>query len=114
MYSRGNRKVNVNFNDQCGRKGNKNFASTHSEGQSPKFNFTVYPNPITDRLLIHYDNKDSEVVISSISVIDATGKVVISNKNKKRVNFSSLTPSVYYLKILLSNGEVLNKTIIKE
>ncbi|WP_462279744.1 T9SS type A sorting domain-containing protein [Salinivirga cyanobacteriivorans] len=74
--------------------------------------FSVYPNPVSGNLYI-----ESDTDISEIRVIDVTGRYVRSESapgNKEMINLSDLEEGMYFVRLLLSNGEYETKRIIKE
>ena len=72
----------------------------------------IYPNPVTDVLTIN--NSSS---IESISLIDITGKLLMSrnnlNENEIRLNMNEFKAGVYYLKITGDNGQNKVHRIVK-
>lgn len=61
--------------------------------------FTVYPNPTTDYITIQ-----TEEIITSVTIIDITGKtfnVVLENNT---ANVKNLAPGIYYLHAVSTNG----------
>ncbi len=73
---------------------------------------SLYPNPVSNNLHI-----ESDADISAIRIIDAAGKYVRSENtagNKEMINLSGLTEGIYFVRLLLSNGETETKRIIKD
>lgn len=80
--------------------------------------FQVYPNPSNGPLNIKWNNpKDG---VQSIELYDLTGSQVknytITNKNSSTVemNISNVPSGLYILRFITTNGEVINKKIIKK
>jgi len=71
----------------------------------------IYPNPANNKLHIKFDHP----TLFTYSLYDLTGmELIVSNKaflNKAQVNTESLTPGIYFLKIL-SENEYLTKKIV--
>jgi len=91
------------------------FVETESECEALAVNETtienqifVYPNPIKRTLRISdFNNKISKIVI-----YDLLGNVILKT-NKNIIDFSKNKKSVYFLKILMKKGAIVNKKIIK-
>jgi hypothetical protein len=82
---------------------------------TPQFNqqaaLLISPNPVRDYLTI---KPDAGVTISSISVLDANGRIVIDDASSYTpVDVSHLANGVYYAKID-TDGGTFTKKIIKE
>lgn len=74
----------------------------------------MYPNPVSNFLNIEIQNFDT---IRSISLIDVTGKLVLSqanlNNHKTILNLSNLSPGMYLVKIQTSSNSLVKRLIIK-
>ncbi len=72
----------------------------------------VYPNPTNNKLNV--ETLDS---LKEVSISDFTGKVVFYNKdvrNKKlSIDISMFSSGLYIVKVVLDNGEIVSKKIIK-
>jgi Secretion system C-terminal sorting domain/Beta-propeller repeat len=74
-------------------------------------NFTISPNPVKDILNI---NTKENIEVSSISVYNTLGQLVLVNSNQNKViDVSSLTTGNYFIKIVSSEG-ISNGKFIKE
>ena len=72
---------------------------------------SIYPNPAKTVINIKYLN---EVQIEEVQIIDASGKVVMLQKEKNNsINIKNLPVGIYYLQIL-SNGNTTQKKFLKE
>jgi len=71
--------------------------------------FSLYPNPAKD-----FINIESPKTISSVAVMDITGKVVINVNNLKnnRINISDLLPGVYMVSVKDNNDNVSTQRLI--
>lgn len=68
----------------------------------------IYPNPATDQVSV--STKEN---VKSIEVYDLSGrKLAVSTT--KTINISTLSKGVYTMKILLENGEIHNKKLIRK
>ena len=84
------------------------FVATVSTAEEEKSTLQVYPNPVTDLLSI------TEPVVKAYSIIDATGKVVLSGQvdNANFINVVTLTQGVYWVDFqLIEGGNVVRKFI---
>lgn len=71
--------------------------------------FVIYPNPATDHISISSKN----TVISSLEIVNVVGKQVFSTTtNVNRVDVSSLTKGMYFLKINSDRKSTTKKIII--
>lgn len=70
-------------------------------------NFSVYPNPTTDRL-----NIECGQTISRIEVLDVAGRTVMSqNGNVNSINTKALTEGVYMLRVMTEAGVSAQKFV---
>ncbi|MGV4412760.1 GEVED domain-containing protein [Chryseobacterium sp. T1] len=74
-----------------------------------KANVSVYPNPFKDVLKIS-DVKDAK----SISVVDASGRVVATPKVSQELNLSNLGKGMYFVTVSYENGSTKSFKVIKE
>lgn len=78
-----------------------------------KNEISLYPNPVNDEINISI-SKNNPSKISSIKIMDLTGKLVkeeISITNK--IDISALTKGIYFLNILFDDQTLVAKKIIK-
>lgn len=72
-----------------------------------KSKLRLYPNPVTDELILSIDNS---VVLKGISVYDVSGKQLIQPDNfevhdlKLKINVSHLPSGIYFLKVATNEG----------
>ncbi|MCD7973177.1 MAG: thiol protease/hemagglutinin PrtT [Candidatus Azobacteroides sp.] len=75
--------------------------------------FSVYPNPVSDRIYI----SNEEFYIQSIKIYDLTGRVVkdikVNREDKISIPVSNLKAGTYLLSIFTSEGKVTKKIIKK-
>jgi hypothetical protein len=70
--------------------------------------FELYPNPVTNIVLVSTQEK-----INEIQIFDVTGKQVLVVKDSStNIDVSQLKPSIYFVKISTDKG-VLTKKLIK-
>jgi hypothetical protein len=77
----------------------------------------MYPNPSTGRLFVELKNTD--LSISKVQIFDLAGKVVLAEtvtniNNIHQLNASRLDAGVYFVNVVLSNGEQLTNKVIFE
>ena len=72
--------------------------------------FELFPNPAKDLLNI---NIDSSVKDFTFDVTDINGRKVISTKNQKQINISSLKPGVYLGTMETAKGKTTKKFIVQ-
>jgi hypothetical protein len=81
---------------------------------SSKQLFTVYPNPVSDKLNINLTGYEG---VSSISLIDVNGRTVAMQRTAQvnaQMNISKLAKGVYMVKVITAGGEVLNAKVVKQ
>jgi hypothetical protein len=71
-------------------------------------NMTIYPNPTSDFITINCDEVIDEIVINAIN-----GSEVIRTKSNE-VDLSALTPSIYFVNVMLQNGDVVRSKVIRK
>lgn len=77
--------------------------------ESDDLGIGIYPNPATNRLTIQ---NNENIKISSITIMDATGKLIKQyNSSKSHIDISDIEQGVYFVK-LIGGGKVLTKKII--
>ena len=72
---------------------------------------SIYPNPASDYILINY----GEVEVTSIKIIDITGRNVLTNSLKNQINkiyLNGLESGTYFVKFNSINGNHVIKTLI--
>ncbi len=81
--------------------------ATLSTPDSEVFDFSIYPNPTTDKLYINQiDN------LKKVEVINMNGQLVFSKENNlETIDVSHLQNGVYFLKVYAQNGSTAKKFI---
>ena len=69
---------------------------------------SIYPNPTNDYININCTEEISEVVISALN-----GSEVIRTKSNE-IDLSPLSPSIYFVNIMLQNGDVVRSKVIRK
>ncbi|WP_299672782.1 family 16 glycosylhydrolase [uncultured Polaribacter sp.] len=70
----------------------------------------IYPNPVKDFISIALD---TDVTIKNVQIFDITGKR-IREGNHAKMSLKNLKKGMYLVKIITSDGVIINKKIIKE
>lgn len=74
-------------------------------------NFDIYPNPLSNKLLIKNPNNNE----GNLVIFDSFGKNVLSlNRIENEINVQNFAPGIYFVKILFYNGISLTKKFLKE
>ena len=72
----------------------------------------IYPNPIKDYLAVDTSFQNQ---IASIEIINTLGQVILKENNvTNRIDTDKLQAGVYIAKIILKDGKVINRKIIKK
>lgn len=80
--------------------------------------FTVYPNPVSNEMLIRRSSNDNSVIVDTdarLSVADLNGKIVLQSLLKKStevIDVSKWTPGIYVVQIKTINGTTTNKVVV--
>lgn len=69
----------------------------------------IYPNPVSNILTVATVQQ-----VESIRIYSLVGQLIHSNMNIKTIDVSSVTNGVYMAEIKLSNGQTINKKIVKK
>ncbi|MFK7808392.1 MAG: T9SS type A sorting domain-containing protein [Saprospiraceae bacterium] len=90
------------------------FATEVSTKEISKSDIDIFPNPVNDILHIS-DRGANNSPLSSISIINLQGQVALVEyqniKNESRLDVSALAQGMYYVIVLLENGEKYYKQI---
>ena len=76
------------------------------------FDFTVYPNPTEEKLIIN-----SEHAMQKISIYNLVGqqiKTIQINAKSREINIGNLSEGTYILNLKLSNGASISRMIVKK
>ncbi len=78
------------------------------EGFESTGDFLVYPNPVTDIIYL-------PVALQSnvISIMDATGRLVMEKRNTQKIEMGNLQPGIYFLKAYRPDNSFYRTVIIK-
>lgn len=82
--------------------------STLATAEVKKLEFSIYPNPVTDLLMIKTPEK-----IVNISIYDASGKLVNTQFSNGQINMSMLPKGMYILKAVTDKAMYQQKLIKK-
>jgi hypothetical protein len=70
---------------------------------------TVYPNPVEHILEI-----SSDIEINKIEVINSDGRLVLTQINMNKIDFSNLINGVYFIKIYAGSGDEFIRKVVKK
>jgi hypothetical protein len=76
-----------------------------------KNDWKIYPNPVEGLLNIGANNMES---IEQISVLNVTGETVFLTKSISQIKVSQIPVGLYFLKIQLKDGSIINQRFIKQ
>jgi hypothetical protein len=82
-----------------------------ASNQFQKSKTSISPNPFTNNF-----NIQTEEIISNYTLIDISGKKLITTNSKNELDklSTSLNSGIYFLNMLLENGENVNFKVVKE
>lgn len=72
-------------------------------------NFSVYPNPFTDRIQLHLKDR-----MINLQLISSMGQVIYAGNEIEKNDFSTLPKGIYFIRYYENNGEEIHKKIIKQ
>ena len=83
--------------------------STAIQNQSVEANVLLYPNPAVDRIVVRGEN------LVSMKVYNAMGQFVAEYplQTATAINCKDWAAGMYYMSILMENGHVVNKKVVK-
>ncbi len=70
--------------------------------------FNIYPNPVTESFEI------LKTDVSKVELYNVNGNKVLSFYKQQSYNVESLTQGIYLVRVTSTNGEIMNKKIIKK
>ena len=74
----------------------------------------VYPNPVSDKIIVEFKNKDGKE--HTITIFDVPGqliKSVTSNNHKEVISIPALSKGIYFLKVSSDGISVTKKILVK-
>jgi len=85
-----------------------------NENDFTNINISIYPNPVTDILNIHFQNNADKV---SVQILDIMGRILYNEvlfniNNDVIINTSSMPSGTYVIRVINSN-DLLQKSFIK-
>ena len=87
---------------------NEGIAETEN-GVRPYF---VYPNPVRDKLFMHFS---PDITPTQIELYDLQGRLVKTQRNGlESLNLQGLSAGQYVMKVTLENGKVFSDKVVKE
>ena len=69
----------------------------------------MYPNPTNG--IVTIDDWYIKSIGYSVNVIDAQGKIIISQQNENKLDLSSFDSGVYFVSIQTADGMLINKRV---
>lgn len=83
-----------------------------TENTNPDINtFKMFPNPIQDNLLVRTEKEMREITVRNI--MGQTIKTITANDSEKIIDLSELSGGNYIISVVLENGELLTKKLVK-
>jgi len=70
--------------------------------------FHMYPNPTSDMIQFTQAEK-----IKEVTIFNQEGKKILSSHQSK-ISVAALPSGIYHVRILLNNGEVMTKKLVKQ
>lgn len=84
------------------------------ENPDDQFRYKVFPNPISDKSIITFENKDNRPV--SFSIYNTNGEILksdITDKNQYHLNLGTFLPGLYFFNINDHKGVSINGRFLK-
>jgi len=73
---------------------------TAVEDNPARNSFHVYPNPVSDYLII----ENGDLLISKITIVDLEGRSIQMKENNNRIDVSTLVPGMYFVNVYLDGN----------
>jgi hypothetical protein len=74
--------------------------------------FSVYPNPFTNS--INIKQFDRKIRIKRVRILDINGRIIYEDQFSPKIDISTLSRGIYFLKIEMKNEEELHYKLIKD
>ena len=95
-------------------KSDKACAKTFGEGVEEQTSlFNIYPNPVSDRLLIETEMEIQEVVVCTITGVYVEQQATSNGDHSLFVDVSELDGGIYFIRIK-TNDEIITKRFVKQ
>ncbi len=75
--------------------------------------FSIYPNPVSDKLFINYETNDTEIF--TINIMDLSGKILKSVKSDlalTEIPLQNIENGIYFLNIRTKHNSIARKIIV--
>lgn len=90
---------------------NDNYDGT-SENSDDALPFTLYPNPVKDRLTLRFDDG---IKPESVELYDLAGRLVGTKQNgAESIDMSAMPSGIYMLRVATTDGNTYHERVIKE
>lgn len=78
--------------------------------ETEKVEINIYPNPVVDEINIKLNGSET---VQSVTILDSSGKTILTTSYKNKIKTSSLSPGIYFVKLKLRDSEIVKKIIKK-
>ncbi|MBK7811683.1 MAG: CotH kinase family protein [Saprospiraceae bacterium] len=85
-----------------------NFCQTSTDQNSEVMEWSIYPNPADDQIIIESQSK-----IQNLNILDLSGRTVLSIQNGSPFSISKLEKGIYFVQISNGFGQIGTKKLIK-
>lgn len=82
------------------------------DNMPPADGVKIFPNPSSGAINIYYGKINGEV--KSVIIYDATGKIILSEKEVEKLNITGFSSGLYFLRITQNDGTTNTYRIIKD
>ena len=85
--------------------------------QGDGYNISFYPNPVSEKLMIKFDNSKSTDIV--IEIVSSNGSIPYRNKfggiknSIEQIDVNSYSKGIYYIKFNINNEQLTRKIIIQ-
>ncbi|MBK6363172.1 MAG: T9SS type A sorting domain-containing protein [Saprospiraceae bacterium] len=107
--------IRVKDSNNCITTNDVEIIYSYVENEGKSFELTVYPNPVSEKLIVA--SKDFSITHNDISITDINGRTIVcqideQDKNKSQLSVAHLTPGMYVL-IIKNKTKIYHTKFIK-
>ena len=75
--------------------------------------FSIYPNPVNDKIYIETEVEVEEVVVYTITGVVAGHQSMVNGQQSTVIDVTNLNSGIYFVKVVTENGEVVKRFVKK-
>ena len=75
--------------------------------------FSIYPNPVNDKIYIETEVEVEEVVVYTITGVVAGHQSMVNGQQSTVIDVTNLNSGIYFVKVVTSEGEIVKRIVKK-